>query len=93
MFWDRESAGRMLARRLSHPREHSPVVVGLARGGIPVAAEIARALAAPLDAWVVKKLRAPFGPDATLGPVTDADVARLLADAQQVGHAPPAAVR
>lgn len=49
MFADRRDAGRQLARRLARFRAADPVIVALPRGGVPVAAEVARALGAPLD--------------------------------------------
>ncbi|MGA9373798.1 MAG: phosphoribosyltransferase family protein, partial [Mycobacterium sp.] len=60
MFRDRREAGQVLAGLLQAYRGKSDVVVlGLARGGIPVAWEVAAALEAPLDAFVVRKLGAP----------------------------------
>ncbi|HWM04328.1 MAG TPA: phosphoribosyltransferase family protein [Actinophytocola sp.] len=58
-FRDRVEAGRRLAERLDHLRAEDPVVVGLPRGGVPVAAEIAVALGAPLDIVLVRKIGAP----------------------------------
>jgi putative phosphoribosyl transferase len=66
-FRDRTDAGRQLAWRLHHDRLQAPVVVGLARGGVPVAAEVARALQAPLDVLVVGKLGCPWQPELALG--------------------------
>ena len=60
IFRDRREAGRVLAEMLGAYRGQKGVVVlGLPRGGIPVAWEVAAALAAPLDAFVVRKLGAP----------------------------------
>src|SRR6478752_3570180 len=60
VFRDRREAGRVLADLLSAYRDRPDVIVlGLARGGIPVAWEVAVALNAPLDAFVVRKLGAP----------------------------------
>ncbi|MBU3748958.1 MAG: hypothetical protein FGM52_00635 [Mycobacterium sp.] len=60
VFRDRREAGRVLAGMLGAYRDRSDVVVlGLARGGLPVAFEVARALRAPLDAFIVRKLGAP----------------------------------
>ncbi|WP_099020477.1 erythromycin esterase family protein [Mycolicibacterium palauense] len=60
LFRDRREAGRVLARLLDSYRGRPDVIVlGLARGGVPVAFEVARALGAPLDAYVVRKLGAP----------------------------------
>jgi putative phosphoribosyl transferase len=68
-FADREAAGRRLATRLEHLRGRHPVVVGLPRGGVPVAAEVARALGAPLDVILVRKLGVPFQPELAMGAV------------------------
>jgi putative phosphoribosyl transferase len=68
-FADRVEAGRRLAVRLEHLRERRPVVVGLPRGGVPVAAEVARALAAPLDVILVRKLGVPYQPELAMGAV------------------------
>jgi predicted phosphoribosyltransferase len=68
-FTDRRDAGRHLARQLEKYRREQPVVLGLARGGVPVAAEIAAALGAPLDVLVVRKIGAPFQPELALGAV------------------------
>lgn len=59
MFRDRVDAGIQLAHALTQLRPHAPIVLGLPRGGVIVAAEVARALAAPLDVLVVRKLGAP----------------------------------
>jgi putative phosphoribosyl transferase len=59
MFEDRRHAGRRLGARLAQYRATDPMVIGLPRGGVVVALEVARALEAPLDVVVVRKLRAP----------------------------------
>lgn len=69
-FVDRADAGRQLAARLASFRDVAPVVVGLARGGVPVAAEIARALGAPLDVLIVRKIGAPGHPEFAIGAMT-----------------------
>jgi putative phosphoribosyl transferase len=71
LFHDREHAGRELAKRLAPYREQSPIVLGLTRGGVPVACEVARALDAPLDVWVVRKLGAPIQPELGMGAVAE----------------------
>jgi putative phosphoribosyl transferase len=58
-FRDRADAGRQLAWRLQQHRMEAPVVVGLPRGGVLVAAEVARALEVPLEVLVVRKLGCP----------------------------------
>ncbi len=72
MFENREQAGRQLAARLKHLRDDPAsdvVVLGLPRGGVVVAAEIAAGLRAPLDVLVVRKLRAPQQPELAIGAV------------------------
>ncbi|MGH8918735.1 MAG: phosphoribosyltransferase, partial [Actinomycetes bacterium] len=68
-FNDRIDAGRRLAARLRHLRDAPVVVLGLPRGGVPVAAEVARALGAPLDVIVVRKLGVPVQPELAMGAV------------------------
>jgi putative phosphoribosyl transferase len=68
-FRDRFDAGHRLAGRLGHLRGEDAVVLGLARGGVPVAFEVARALHQPLDVIVVRKLGLPFQPEVAMGAV------------------------
>ncbi len=70
-FEDRTDAGRRLARRLDHLRGAAPLVLALPRGGVPVAAEIAASLGAPLDVWVVRKVGAPGNPEFGIGAVAE----------------------
>ena len=67
MFEDRRDAGRRLARKLGTYGGSDCVIVGLPRGGIVVADEIATALGASLDVVVVRKLRAPDDPERAIG--------------------------
>ncbi|MGX1885116.1 phosphoribosyltransferase family protein [Streptomyces sp. NPDC055287] len=60
LFTDRADAGQRLALALRHLEGEEPVVLGLPRGGVPVAFEVARALGAPLDVIVVRKLGVPY---------------------------------
>jgi putative phosphoribosyl transferase len=69
MFDDRADAGRRLARALTPLRGEHPVVLGLPRGGVPVAYEVARELGAPLDVLVVRKLGLPSQPELAVGAV------------------------
>jgi len=69
VFADRDDAGRWLAARLGHLRGEPVVVLGLPRGGVPVASQVARALGAPLDVIVVRKLGVPFQPELAMGAV------------------------
>lgn len=74
MFRDRVDAGRQLARRLSVYATFRPVVVALPRGGVPVAAEIADHLGAPLDVIVVRKIGLPWQPELAIGAIVEGDV-------------------
>ncbi|GII01348.1 phosphoribosyltransferase [Planobispora takensis] len=69
MFIDRSDAGRRLAERLRHLRDADPVVLGLPRGGVPVAFEVAGRLGAPLDVIVVRKLGVPVQPELGFGAI------------------------
>jgi putative phosphoribosyl transferase len=73
MFTDRYDAGRRLVARLLRYKDASPVVLALPRGGVPVGYEVARALGAPLDIVVVRKLGAPGQPELGIGAVVDGD--------------------
>jgi putative phosphoribosyl transferase len=66
-FADRTEAGRRLAERLPHLAAEDPVVLALPRGGVPVGPEIAKALQAPLDLVLVRKIGAPFQPELAVG--------------------------
>src|SRR4051812_907994 len=69
-FKNRPHAGAALAQRLQHYRGRPDVIVlGLARGGVPVAAEVARSLAAPLDVLVVRKLGVPGCEELAMGAI------------------------
>ena len=69
VFADRVDAGRRLATKLLHLRHESVVVLGLPRGGVPVAAEVATALGAPLDVIMVRKLGVPSQPELGMGAI------------------------
>ncbi len=72
-FLDRADAGRRLARALASYKDRNPLVLALPRGGLPVAAEIAAALAAPLDIVLVRKVGVPEQPELAMGAVVDGD--------------------
>jgi erythromycin esterase-like protein/predicted phosphoribosyltransferase len=75
LFRDRRDAGRVLAGLLEHYRGRCDVVVlGLARGGVPVAYEIARALGAPLDVFVVRKLGVPGREELAMGAIASGGI-------------------
>ncbi|MGP3912557.1 phosphoribosyltransferase [Nonomuraea sp. 10N515B] len=95
MFADRTDAGRRLAARLQHLRGQDVVVLGLPRGGVAVAFEVARELGAPLDVILVRKLGVPIQPELGFGAIGEdgvrvinpaiVDTARLTAgDMEQV---------
>ncbi|MET4094104.1 phosphoribosyltransferase [Arthrobacter sp. UYCu712] len=69
IFEDRVDAGRQLGRRLAELRGQDVVVLGLPRGGVPVAFEVAAALDAPLDVIVVRKLGLPYQPELAMGAI------------------------
>ncbi|WP_104476710.1 phosphoribosyltransferase family protein [Actinokineospora auranticolor] len=73
-YADRAEAGRVLAGHLAHLRRADPVVLGLPRGGVPVAAVVARALAAELDVVLVAKVGAPESPELAVGAVGEGGV-------------------
>jgi putative phosphoribosyl transferase len=70
-FLNREDAGRRLARMLSDHRGRDTLVIGLPRGGVVVAYEVARVLGAPLDVWMVRKIGAPFQPELGIGAIAE----------------------
>jgi len=76
-FRDRVDAGRQLAACLTAYRDEPVVVVALPRGGVPVAAEVARALRAPLDVLVVRKLGCPWQPELGMGAIAEGDITVL----------------
>lgn len=70
LFRNRVEAGRMLGGALSHLKGQDVVVLGIPRGGVVVANEVAKALGAPLDIVITKKIEAPGEPEYALGAVT-----------------------
>lgn len=85
LFRDRQDAGEALAKRLERHRRTHALVLGLPRGGVPVAAQVARALDADLDVVVSRKLGSPVSAELAIGAVTanggrflNEDVIRML---------------
>ncbi len=86
LFRDRSDAGQRLAERLEFLKgEPNVLVLGIPRGGVVVAAEVARALNAPLDIFIAHKIGAPSNPELAMGAITsagdvwlDADIVREL---------------
>ncbi len=70
-FKDRADAGRRLAAALERYKDRQPVVLALPRGGVPVAAEVAALLRAPLDLVLVRKIGVPIEPELAMGAVVD----------------------
>lgn len=83
IFADRIDAGRSLAEHLMHLRGRDVVVVGLPRGGVPVAAEVAKALNAQLDVILVRKLGVPSHPELGMGAIGENDVRVLNSEVVQ----------
>jgi len=86
MFSNRVDAGRRLARSLQHLRGPDIVVLGLPRGGVPVAYEVASELDAPLDVIVVRKLGVPFQPELAMGAVGEEGVLVLNPEVVRLAH-------
>lgn len=86
MYANRSEAGRQLVRSLQHLRGSDVVVLGLPRGGVPVAYEVARALDAPLDVIVVRKLGVPFQPELAMGAVGEDGVLVLNPEVVRMAH-------
>lgn len=78
MFVDRADAGRQLGQRLRYLQGEDVVVLGLPRGGVRVAAEVASALGAPLDVLVVRKLGVPSLPELAMGAIGEGGVRIIL---------------
>ena len=83
-FRDRHDAGSRLAEKLGHLSSDT-VVLGLPRGGVPVAVEVARALGAPLDVLLVRKLGVPFQPELAMGAIGEGGV--IVRNEEVIGRA------
>ncbi len=80
-FPDRRAAGRLLAQEVRHLAGPDTVVLGLPRGGLPVAEEVARALRAPLDIVLVRKIGMPGNPELALGAIAGPEGKTLVLNA------------
>ena len=78
IFKNREEAGKALAEALLSKALPDPVVLALPRGGVPVAAEVARALKAPLDLVMVRKIGVPYQPELAAAAVIDGEDPQLV---------------
>ncbi|MDE3090423.1 MAG: phosphoribosyltransferase [Chloroflexota bacterium] len=96
LFQDRRDAGQQLAAQLGFLRgDPSVIVLGIPRGGVVVAAEIARALGAPLDIFIAHKIGAPFNPELAIGALTGSGdlvldeelIDQLRLNADEIGRA------
>src|SRR5207248_3359465 len=90
LFRNRRDAGRRLAVALASYRESRPIVLALPRGGVPVGFDVAKALAAPLDVLLVRKIGAPGHEELGLGAVVDGHDPQLVLNEELVrAVAPP----
>src|SRR5215471_12286728 len=90
IFHDRAEAGRLLADKLADYAGRSDVVVlGLPRGGVPVAYEVARELQAPLDVYLVRKLGVPGHEELAMGAISSGGVRVLNDDIVEAPQIPP----
>ncbi|MGN9844013.1 phosphoribosyltransferase family protein [Nonomuraea sp. H19] len=89
MFADRTDAGRRLSARLHHLRDQDVVVLGLPRGGVAVAFEVAQDLRKPLDVILVRKLGVPFQPELGFGAIGEEGVRVINESIIRVAHLDP----
>jgi putative phosphoribosyl transferase len=90
VFQDRTEAGRLLAKRLScYAGNPDVLILALPRGGVPVAYEVAKALRAPLDVFVVRKLGVPGHEEFAMGAIASGGVCVLNEDVVQALRIPP----
>lgn len=88
-FRDRREAGERLAAALQHCKALKPIVLGLPRGGVPVAFEVAKALSAPLDVLLVRKIGAPGHEELALGAIVDGQEPQLVLNEEIVALTEP----
>ncbi|HVY49997.1 MAG TPA: phosphoribosyltransferase [Devosia sp.] len=84
LFDDRREAGRRLGEALRDPPLAAPIVFALPRGGVPVGYEVARALEAPLEILLVRKIGAPGQPEYALGAVADGAAPQIVLNPEAV---------
>lgn len=91
IFADRRDAGRQLAGALRRFRDADPIIMALPRGGVPVAVEVAKALEAPLDLLIVRKIGAPGHSELGIGAVVDGSDPQIVLNEEAMRFvAPPA---
>ena len=78
LFDDRNDAGRQLAAKLLRFKDKDPVVLALPRGGVPIGLEVAKALEAPMDLVLVRKIGTPGQPELAVGAVVDGEKPELV---------------
>lgn len=89
LYQDRSEAGRLLATKLTaYAHRRDVLVLALPRGGVPVAYEVAKALHAPLDVFVVRKLGVPGHEELAMGAIATGDVCVLNEQVVQMLHIP-----
>jgi predicted phosphoribosyltransferase/alpha/beta superfamily hydrolase len=86
LFKDRIDAGRTLAMHVKHLSDANLVVLGLPRGGVPVAYEVAKELGAPLDVIVVRKLGLPWHPELAMGAIGEGGVRVINDEVMRLAH-------
>jgi predicted phosphoribosyltransferase len=85
IFADRRDAGTRLAAALARFEDEHPLILALPRGGVPVAAEVARALHAPLEVLIVRKIGLPEQPELAMGAVIDGDQPVTVRNEEVIG--------
>lgn len=83
-FRDRKEAGHLLANALREFADTQPLVLGLPRGGVPIAYEVAKALHGNLDVWVVRKVGVPWQPELGVGAVAEGGTVYIDRDMVQL---------
>ncbi|MDX0553684.1 phosphoribosyltransferase [Sinorhizobium medicae] len=89
VFADRTDAGRRLGHAIRKERFSEPLVMALPRGGVPVAFEVAKILAAPLDLVIVRKIGAPGHPEYGIGALVDSDGPQVVLNAEAMRSVNP----
>src|SRR6516162_4979588 len=84
LFQDRTDAGRQLAKALLKYKSRQPVILALPRGGVPMAAEVAVVLDAPLDLLLVRKVGLPSQPELAMGAVADGEVPTIIRNSEVI---------
>jgi putative phosphoribosyl transferase len=87
LFYDRKDAGRQLATALAHYKGERCLVLALPRGGVPIAAEVAKVLDAPLDLIFVRKIGVPWQPELAMGAVVDGGAPTVVRSPEVIEHA------